>query len=613
MQPSIPSYISDNLRFDLRPYQVQAIQSWLNRANNLDNSSQKYLFQMATGSGKTLIMAALILDLFYHGHRNFIFFVSSTNILEKTRDNFLHSYSPKYLFAQNLNVNGQKVHIREVETFASSDADAINIIFTTTQRLHQDLTHPHENRPTKDDLSKYEFVLIGDEAHHNNIKTFHEDIRSWEETVEKLSNINPNVILLEFTATMDFQNQQIYDKYRDRLLFRYDLRNFRSEKYSKDVLVYATDGEVLDRILRAVIISEYRRAIAQKYQIKLKPVVLFKSRTVVENKNNFRKFIALMAELKVDRISALKTSPTNILKQAFQFFAAENISETTLCQKIQQSFHPDYCLRIDGSQKLSSHTQFLINTLETEDNPYRAIFAVDMLKEGWDVLNLFDIVRLYETRAERLDITKKTTISEAQLIGRGARYCPFTFQNFPKARRKFDDQDHELRVLEQLHYHTSHDVEYASEIKQALYQTGITDFTHSSILVDQSSQVIAEPSANIFQEKTKLNVPSVFYLYDFEPLANRTSEEEASNAYTLEIGLDKDISLNVIYAAMNRDYRFNTKNLQKNGFSGRSSFVQQLSKSKIIIKTSHEVLELSQAQKLHILQRALAQIHGETI
>lgn len=43
--------------------------------------------------------------------------------------------------------------------------------------------------------------------------------------------------------------------------------------------------------------------------------------------------------------------------------------------------------------------QIKVNTLEEKDNPIRMIFtAVDMLHEGWDVLNLYDIVRLYETR-----------------------------------------------------------------------------------------------------------------------------------------------------------------------------------------------------------------------
>ncbi|MEZ4800086.1 MAG: hypothetical protein R2809_09995 [Flavobacteriales bacterium] len=35
----------------------------------------------------------------------------------------------------------------------------------------------------------------------------------------------------------------------------------------------------------------------------------------------------------------------------------------------------------------------LLNTLEDENNPIRAVFA-QKLNEGWDVLNLFDIVRL---------------------------------------------------------------------------------------------------------------------------------------------------------------------------------------------------------------------------
>ena len=48
------------------------------------------LFNMATGSGKTLIMAGLILYLYEKGYRNFLFFVNSTNIIEKTKDNFLN-------------------------------------------------------------------------------------------------------------------------------------------------------------------------------------------------------------------------------------------------------------------------------------------------------------------------------------------------------------------------------------------------------------------------------------------------------------------------------------------------------------------------------------------
>ena len=66
-----------------------------------------------------------------------------------------------------------------------------------------------------------------------------------------------------------------------------------------------------------------------------------------------------------------------------------------------------------------------LNTLENPENEIRAIFAVDMLNEGWDVLNLFDIVRLYDTRDGKVTkngfVAGSTTNAEKQLIGRGAR------------------------------------------------------------------------------------------------------------------------------------------------------------------------------------------------
>ncbi len=35
-----------------------------------------------------------------------------------------------------------------------------------------------------------------------------------------------------------------------------------------------------------------------------------------------------------------------------------------------------------------------LNTLESPANLYRVVFAVAKLTEGWDVLNLYDIVRI---------------------------------------------------------------------------------------------------------------------------------------------------------------------------------------------------------------------------
>ena len=169
------------------------------------------------------------------------------------------------------------------------------------------------------------------------------------------------------------------------------------------------------------------------------------------------------------------------------FFDQRGISSEQLAQRLKSVFQERYCLSVNDEAEKETN-QILVNTLEDEGNPIRAIFAVQKLNEGWDVLNLFDIVRCYETRDARFNRVGRTTISEAQLIGRGARYFPFVLpengeesyqsENDEKFHRKFDnDLNHELRVLEELHYHSINDSRYISEIRTALIKEGIIDET----------------------------------------------------------------------------------------------------------------------------------------
>jgi type III restriction enzyme len=81
----VPSYVKDNIRFDLRPYQVEAHKSleyYIDRYKKKEKPIH-LMFNLATGSGKTLLMASNILYLYSKGYRCFIFFVNSTNIIEK--------------------------------------------------------------------------------------------------------------------------------------------------------------------------------------------------------------------------------------------------------------------------------------------------------------------------------------------------------------------------------------------------------------------------------------------------------------------------------------------------------------------------------------------------
>jgi len=476
-------------KFELREYQKEA----LGRFEFYFNGYQKrqypgqLLFHMATGSGKTLIMAANILYLYKLGYRNFIFFVNSVNIIEKTKDNFLNPLSEKYLFAPKIKFGDKEVFIKEVQNFEAVNPEDINIIFTTIQGLHTRLNYPKENALTYEEFENKDIVLISDEAHHLQTltkakltRTEEEEKKSWEYTIIRgIFERNPKNILLEFTATIDLGNQNVKQKYEDKIIFQYDLKQFRLDKYSKEIEVLQADLEPIDRALQAVILSQYRRKIAEKYKLHLKPVLLFKSKSIKESKENYDGFLGKIKNLSSKDIEEIHSRAKGTdLEKAFNYFQKENIAFDNLIKELQEDFSEEKVMLLD-SENVDEEKQLKLNSLESKNNEIRAIFAVNMLNEGWDVLNLFDIVRLYDTRDGRWVRGKykpgNTTMGEAQLIGRGARYFPFQLdETQDKYKRKFDeDVENELRIIETLHYHSAHNPKYIDEIKSALTEMGI--------------------------------------------------------------------------------------------------------------------------------------------
>src|SRR5271157_5447161 len=88
---TVPDSVKLNLNpgYELRPYQVNAFVRFFHYFGaDIEGKTHPLhiLYNMATGSGKTLIMAGLILYLYEQGYRDFLFFVHSTNIIEKTKD-----------------------------------------------------------------------------------------------------------------------------------------------------------------------------------------------------------------------------------------------------------------------------------------------------------------------------------------------------------------------------------------------------------------------------------------------------------------------------------------------------------------------------------------------
>jgi type III restriction enzyme len=601
------------------------------------------LFHMATGSGKTLIMAGAILYLYEKGYRNFIFFVNSTNIIDKTRDNFLNPLSIKYLFSENVTFGDKQVRIKEVDNFQVANQEDINIVFSTIQGLHSRLNTPRENSITYDDFSDKKIVLLSDEAHHINVETRKgkltieekEEIISWESTVNRIFRSNPDNILLEFTATIDFSNQDIANKYFDKHIFDYPLKQFRLDGYSKEVKVLEADLPPIDRALQGILLNQYRRKIFEKYKKRIKPVILFKSKTIAESEKLFEEFKDKIKNLKEQDIQKFNRPDNDkAIKRIFEYFEKDNISIENIVTEIEEDFSEDKCI-IVNSKSESEEKQIYINTLEDENNEYRAVFAVNMLNEGWDVLNLFDIVRLYNTRDAKDGKPGRTTTSEAQLIGRGARYCPFQIEETqPIYQRKYDkDIENELRICEELYYHSAYNPRYIQELNTALQEIGIKakesreiqlilkpDFKESDIykngiiflnkqLKNDRTGILNLPTSIIaqsFEVKLETGISLTTTIFDNQNVANIELKEKE---YDLT-----DFGINIIRKALNRleFYKFNNLKSFLPNLKSVSEFITSknyLGKVKVDIKgLLNQINNLTPKQKLEITINVLGKI-----
>lgn len=531
--PEIPTYISDNLKYEFYDWQKDAFENLITfeaiKEKTNDTQPTHLMFNMATGTGKTLLMASCILYYYKQGYRKFIFFVNQNNIVDKTENNFINETHSKYLFADTIVVDDKTVRIEKVNTF-SNDDEIIEIKFTTIQKLYNDIHVEKEDQVYLADLIKKDIVMLADEGHHLNAdtkkkqaglgldteitdKTSQDEIerKGWEHTViELLLNKNGGAdesrnVLLEFTATIP-DNQMVADKYAPKTIYKFGLKEFLSAGYTKEINLISSTLDKRGRMLQALLFSWYRHQIALRNDIpNFKPVVLFRSKTIDDSRADYEEFLAMTKNLTVKDFGFLTNIESkfiegeNIYEQGksrvldlIKFIKDKDIKKSEIISFIKDNFTARSCIITNSKtnkskqEKTDEDQEKLLNNLEDKDNHIRAIFTVNRLTEGWDVLNLFDIVRLYEGRDESAgkNINRKAgsaTVSEIQLIGRGVRYYPFAYKDKRKNKRKFDNQlDNEMRVLEELYYHSGHnDLEkerkYIDELKRELKKGGFID------------------------------------------------------------------------------------------------------------------------------------------
>lgn len=485
----LPSVIGQNLRHALRDYQVEALEHFkfvndpdnLKLVKTLGVNVQHQLYHAATGAGKTTLMAGSILYLYTLGYRKFIFVTNQVNLVAKTRFNLLPALASKKLeFVRNVCIDGARVGIRDTDRLGATAGTDIEILFTTIQALHSAIQDTRENSVTISALSRHKVAVFADEAHHfNTVSSASQKTEeaSWETTIQQILAAHPENKLIELTATMAMLNAGVFSKYKDKLIFDYTLRKFREAGYSKEISLVQLSGTPTDRALAAILISQYRQDVAQEHGIPLVPRILFKCEGLVSDlESSAKEVYSAVAELDARKLSdalQLFSATVPILAAIKERYSSPEELAQYLA-RIRINYCPANSRVIHSKNSVSDKAAKMeeLNSIDASAT-LRMVFAINILNEGWDVLSLFDIVKLDEHTT-----TAKATTAEAQLIGRGARIYPYDWstevQQLDRFKRKFDDnQASPLRLLEEMYFYSESDNAYIAAIRKGLVDVGL--------------------------------------------------------------------------------------------------------------------------------------------
>lgn len=607
----VPDYVKTNLKDDLRFYQEEAFRRFQLMQDDLYSSGisdagyqrKHLLFNMATGSGKTMVMASLMLYLYKElGYQNFIFLVNTDAIIKKTQENMLNSSSTKYLFNPNgIFVDGEQIIIQAVDNFpAVKDKNTIYLKLSTIQKLHGELTRPRENGISLENLEDEDIIILGDEAHHFNASTKKEkqEETSWENTINKMLYLRNNNKLLEFSATINMDDKTISQKYSDKIIYKYDLGQFMNDGFSKNVLrLQATDSDEM-KMKDAILLSQFRKLIARENGIDyFKPIVMFKSSKIKISETKQQEFNSIIKNFSVEDLTRYikqrKASvlPNSTLDIVFTYYLEEDLD--SIIREIQEDFAPRNILNANEKNMLSVDNAVLLNTLENVNNPIRVIFAVAKLNEGWDVLNLYDIVRI----SEGAGTTRTATDSEAQLIGRGARYYPYEYDGQRSYTRRFDNTNNDLRFLETLHYHTINEKGYLANLEKSMNAVNLITANDETVRTLSTKIKNAFKNTKVFKEgQIFVNESRPTTPEDYSSLEKFTIPNEWLTEYigsTLEVKFqekEQNQQIERHEQALSVDKRFFKKAIQRNPFYRFSNLKEYLP----MLKSMNELLNSSQ-------------------
>lgn len=391
-------FILDDIFNQVRPEKngdlkskIEAINSLYPTLTDFEREFMSLTFALATGVGKTRLMGAFITYLYCnHGIRNFFIVAPGMTVYEKLKTDLGDPSSEKYVF-NGLGCFTNPPYIITDDDYRNKNLSFIksdiNLFIFNIDKFNNENTKMHQlneylGASFYEELSKLDdLVLLMDESHHYRAKA----------GSNALNELKP-LLGLELTATPLTKdgNKQVPFK---NVVYEYSLSAAIQDGYTRTP--YALTRTNIDVKSIGEIETD---------KMMLRDGLLFHEKI----KNELIEYASEYNERIVKPFMLVVCKDTDHAESIKNFIQSDEFGEGKYKNKTIMVHSKQSGAESEGNLKL-------LLDVEKYDNPVEIVIHVNMLKEGWDVNNLYTIVPLR---------TAASQILREQMVGRGLR-LPF--------------------------------------------------------------------------------------------------------------------------------------------------------------------------------------------
>lgn len=481
-----------------------------------------YTFALATGVGKTRLMGAFVTYLYLvYGIQHFMIVAPGNTIYRKLVEDFSKANNPKYVFrgieeltTSNVKVitkenydqsqmaqlfsNKIEVNIFNIQQFAQKDIEKEKGITKFSETLGESY---FEYLSSLDDL-----VVLMDESHH-----YHADA-----SMSSLDRIDP-LFGLEFTATPYLattstkKNAELALK--KNIFYSYNLGNAIRDGYVKDPWV-GTEADVD--------FSQWDAESIETDARKLQLAAFFHERTKVA----LSQYALENNKLEVKPVMLVVAKDTTHAGSLRSLIDSDQFRGGAYKGKVIEVH-----TKTKGEE--ADETIEKLISLEHPDNIVEVVIHVNMLKEGWDVTNIYTIAPIRSSAAQ---------ILTEQTIGRGLR-LPYGIRTGNKNvdRVMIVAHDNYAKVIEEARHSkliqpsniekvSSDETKVVKEVVevQSVFVTNIEEQIKASPAIMQEIEVQATKAVSaIISEDTPQDVKDVTMQNKVAEIIEKTAKDEA--------------------------------------------------------------------------------------